>query len=897
MLTGNLISSNVKQIENSGISKLQDVSEVINLNANPFEGEQYGKIVTVTTSESIVNENSPATSGINVISSTITPLGNGKSIKQDEIVKGGWPDPIDIEISKDANNLIPAKFRKNIVTEKTTKKIQNVPESIDLSNDVTAISYKKETPDRYEQVTIKETIDNNTSELNGTEYGDIVTRIVSEKIVNDGEAPDTGLDIISSIVEPLGNGKSIKQTKRAKNGWPDPLEKQISKDGSYLPPARYRKDLTQTRITRKIPTDQIPDSPSLSGSETAKSYKKETPDRAEESVTNETFELNVNAVDESIEQKPFIKITSRMTPGPTSVLPKVGNGSSKLVYEGATTDIYENVKEIAEPKEGPAGSEKNTKPFVSIVNNKRYSTSNEIGTISGSADIVFDDGNVTVYQITETDSTGRYGPAGIEQQVKPFVKITTEASYEPYGYLDQGEVGNSNKIYDDGETVVYEKKVETSVARTGPAGIEQQVKPFVKITTESSYDQDGLLEEGQVGGSNKIFDDGNTIVYEKKIETAAVVESEAGVEKEIKPFVEITTQKRYSSSPTINTPTGTAQVIFNDGNVQAYEISESTSQIRAGLKSVEQDPQPWGHVIEATNYTAFSSPGDGGGSRLVYDDGSIKVYESSQVSEIVANGTSKERDPKEWGELKWSGIFSETEDESAERTKQVYNRGTFKVFHNETASIKINTTKFVSAREENSLLIETQYTQYGETPIEGLNKRSRVVFILNDFKVYENIEIVREPKSMRTYPSVVNVDLPPVHLYTEITNYNRWDGQFKVCYTPRMLAGYRGPMACTVEENWQQDPNIDITPTVLKPQAMLFDFPAGGGYSVGPCLHGSVEERETINFGHPVYPFQTNKISYAATEPRTWVGMRLLAHVDSQPYRDGFVIRKYYVQL
>jgi hypothetical protein len=542
-------------------------------------------------------------------------------------------------------------------------------------------------------------------------------------------------------------------------------------------PARYRKDLTRKKTTKKIAVADIPTDPTLSGNQVGKAYAKESPDRAEETITEETLTLDTTALDEAVEQKPFVKITSRMTPGPTSVIPATGNGSSKLVYNGPTQKIYENTAEVAAVRSGPAGTD-----------------------------------------------------------------------------------------------------------------------------------------------------------------------------KEVKPFVSITTAKRYSETPDIATPTGSAQVIFNDGNVQAYEVSEPTSVARPGEKSTEQDSQPWGYIIEKTDYTEGSSPGDGGGSRLIHDDGTVKMYESSRIESLTADGTTKEKDPQQWGTLKWDGQFSTIEDGAADRSKQIFRRGSFKVFHNETASIDVsggtvdvdpkewgdvqwdetydtdqktgsgkrsrqvfrlgnhvvflNGTPtlniigdaFVSAREENSLLTEVQTSSYSFATNEGVNTRSRVVFALGGQRVYENITIVRTPKGERTYPSVVNVDLPPILNSIGREVVNRRDGQHSYVYTPQLTAGIRGPIGCTVTEYWQQDPNITVEPTVLKPEPVHCKLPATGGLSLPACLHVEFVMQEDYN-EHPVYTNGYTTAKFVATEPTTWVGLYYLAHVDSQPYRDGFVIREYRVQL
>lgn len=210
-LAGNLVSSVVTQTPNTGKAVLTEITETIDENAAALVGEEYGDIVTKSVSEDIVTEGTAADTGIDVISSVVEPLGNGKAVKQTKRAKApGWPDPVQVESSREAGNLIPAKFRSSVTTSKTTKKIAAIPGTITLGTNETAKVYKKETPDRVEETTVTEVLDNSPSPLTGkvmTEYGIAST---SESIVADGAGlPSVDLLTLSISQDPLGNGKSV----------------------------------------------------------------------------------------------------------------------------------------------------------------------------------------------------------------------------------------------------------------------------------------------------------------------------------------------------------------------------------------------------------------------------------------------------------------------------------------------------------------------------------------------------------------------------------------------------------------------------------------------------------------------------------------------------------------
>jgi hypothetical protein len=584
--------------------------------------------------------------------------------------------------SKSKDNLTPQKYRSQTVVVKTEQEVAPDTAPTTLAGDLVS-SVVTQTPNTGKAVLseVTETIAENLLPLEGEEYGEIVTKSVSEVLVNDGTPADSGFNVISSMVEPIGNGKSVKQTKTAKGGWSDPINKEVSKEGADTPPPRYRKDLTRTKTTRKIAASAIPITPSLSGDEVAKSYQKETPDRAEETVVSQSFTLNTSSVDEAVEQKPFVKITSKMTPGTAPVVPASGNGSAKLVYEAPNgSKIYENTAEIATARTGPSGEEKDTKPFVTIKTAKRFSTTANISTLTGSSNVVFNDGATQIYEVSEVTSTGRFGSAGVEQQTKPFVSITSTATYQNTGTLGAGEVGSTNKIYDDGSTTVYEKKVDTAVARPGPAGTEKDEKPFVKIETK----------------------------------------------------------KRYDSTGNVTTQTGSSNVVFNDGKVQVYEVSEVTSTAKPGLKGIETNAQQWGSIKNTTDYTTSSNAPSGGSVNLVYNDGQTTVYEATTTT-ATTSGTGKDVDSQQWGQIEWNGTYAKTT--SGTRSRQVWSNGVDQVFFNETATLKVSGgTKEIDPNAWGSITWDGTYA----TSSGG--QKSRQVARVGDTTVFLNENATLQPK-------------------------------------------------------------------------------------------------------------------------------------------------------
>lgn len=310
-LTSNQVLSSVERQQNSGKSVKTDVTEEITENTS-LMGEQFAPDgVILAVSESLVVEGTASDAGFEVESSVVDSLGNGKSVKQTRTPKtrntsgtvvAGWSQKQ--KKQKGVENLTPEKYRALTTTDVVTTQVtlaagevNDIPDPATPTGDVITVIHEKVNDYRYQRQVIEEVIDENAEPLVGEEYGDIVTREVSEELVVDGTDADTGINVISSVVDPLGNGKSVKVTKTAKGGWPDPVESEKSKEIPDLIPAKFRESVVRTKTTSKLAVGSIPGSITLTGDEVGKTYKKETPDRAELTTTSEVIAVDASPLE------------------------------------------------------------------------------------------------------------------------------------------------------------------------------------------------------------------------------------------------------------------------------------------------------------------------------------------------------------------------------------------------------------------------------------------------------------------------------------------------------------------------------------------------------------------------------------------------------------------------
>jgi len=218
--SGSVIKNSNRKLDDSQYLSTS-TTEYINTGLDPLVGEEYGDIVTKSVSMSVVPESSPADTGILVISSVVTPFGNGLGSKETKVVKGGvWPDPVEQESSKELPDSYPQKFRKFITRTTTTKKVGGFPSTITLGSGEIAKGYKRETPHRVEERVTSESVSMGPGDkFEGQQlnrYGTIstITESIVEDVENITEFNHLTLDVSDT---PMGNGKSVRKKETVTN--------------------------------------------------------------------------------------------------------------------------------------------------------------------------------------------------------------------------------------------------------------------------------------------------------------------------------------------------------------------------------------------------------------------------------------------------------------------------------------------------------------------------------------------------------------------------------------------------------------------------------------------------------------------------------------------------------
>ena len=442
----------------------------------------------------------------------------------------------------------------------------------------------------------------------------------------------------------------------------------------------------------------------------------------------------------------------------------------------------------------------------------------------------------------------------------------------------------------------YRKTVTEQTLTLNTSSVDESVerKPFVSIKSTMTPGSSISLAATGNASSRLVYENGDTKIYENVAEVATARPGPAGTEKDEKPFVRLTSNKKYSTSSDVATATGSSNVVFNDGSVQVYEVSEVTATAKTGFKGVETDAQQWGAIKSTTNYTTSSSPPEGGSVNIIYNDGAVTVYEATETVPSVA-GSSKDVEPREWGSLIWDGTFGTTT--SDEKSTQVWSNGVNQVYKNEKATLVVKSGSFVSKKEVNPLYTETITSSFSTSPsISGAVGESSAVFSIADKVVYENRIIEVSSSTTRYYGTVVRYPVPATLIGIERSDFPRRDGTLEIHYRAIIAEGTDGYMPAKVIEKFEKVPSGPTKPIKsFKPSPVAFTTPYGS-FSVGATLHGDLSFWITTGTTDPIYEYIYQPVSIPATVPPTTAGFGdVLVSYTSEPFKDGFITREVYV--
>jgi hypothetical protein len=361
------------------------------------------------------------------------------------------------------------------------------------------------------------------TEGQGATYGEIVTTSDSVvSVVDEGTNVDTGIDIISSQITPLGNGKAVKVTKEVLGGWPDPVEKSLSNPPEGLPPSIVRDNLIVTTETRKV--GSIPAAISLTGNEVGKTYKRETPDRVEEEVTTMSFSINAGLLEKSVNRTAYLITSSESTASDVGVIPAIGDGSYSLIYRAGELEIYRNTVVTTEGVAGFKGIDTSAQAWGSIIETTNYTLDSNV-VAGGSTRLIFKDSMTTVYESSSVAVSVSGTTKDVDAQA--WGTLTWNGSYATTPSTAVG--GRSRQVWSNGVINVYLNE-NHEVAIAGAEFVSGKlVTPILIVTEYTAYATSPSTAPNS--NSRVVFNLGNTRIFEnqRKDVTPTGVRDYAGV--------------------------------------------------------------------------------------------------------------------------------------------------------------------------------------------------------------------------------------------------------------------------------------------------------------------------------------------------------------------------------
>jgi len=422
---------------------------------------------------------------------------------------------------------------------------------------------------------------------------------------------------------------------------------------------------------------------------------------------------------------------------------------------------------------------------------------------------------------------------------KPFVKIQSDTVVSSASSVPSTGTGSSRLVYDNGTTKVYENVTDTSSARTGSAGVEKEARPYANITTTKSYSTDNNVTT-PTGSAQVIFNDGKTVVYEKSLVTAVAKQGNAGQEKEKRPYAELTTNKKYATTGNVSTNLGSSNVIWTDGQTSIYEVNEVTAKALTNNKpGDEQQHSLFGTVKTLKTYVQKPelASGEIGATNVVWTDGATTIYEKSV-----------------------------------------------------TSFLSVNRNEYTSAySKDDTAAVERVNTKFSEKPTDSRedNYTSKLVYSDGKKYVYEIQETKIEPNN-KEWEELVNYEWPSVltNFWVETIESKNTAGLFY--YFPRMLfkQGFTGPQRAKVKQWWQKSKPAIPEPIIMVPSGTTFRS-TFYDFTLPPCLHPKMTLGGTIGSKNPEYKVAVDQMVLPATNFTDWP--KQVSWTETKLYKGGFL--------
>jgi hypothetical protein len=221
-------------------------------------------------------------------------------------------------------------------------------------------------------------------------------------------------------------------------------------------------------------------------------------------------ELTGFEYESQVETRPYGKITTNRSAG-TEPIVSGNNTRSQIVFDDGTLQIYQRDEDTFTIKEGSAGQEKNEQIYASITTNKFYRSTGDVQTDTGSSRVIYDDGTTQVYEVSEESVVAKEGDAGQTKEARVYGTIKTDSRFSTDSTVTTG-TGSSRVVYRGGGAIIYQVDEKTLSFKDNENGETKESTIYATITTKSKFATNGDLTS--TGNSRLVYNDGTTQVYQ-----------------------------------------------------------------------------------------------------------------------------------------------------------------------------------------------------------------------------------------------------------------------------------------------------------------------------------------------------------------------------------------------
>ena len=624
-------------------------------------------------------------------------------------------------------------------------------------------------------------------------------------------------------------------------------------------------------------------------------------------------ELTGFEYESQVETRPYGKITTNRSAGTEPIVGQ-NNTRSQIVFDDGTLKIYQRDEDTFTIKEGSAGQEKNEQIYASITTNKFYRTSGDVLSETGSSRVIYDDGTTQVYEVSEESVVAKEdADAGTTIQKTASAVITTSSIFSQYSDVT-GDTGSSRVVYRGGGVTIYQ--IDNEVAElpsNTDAGETKQQTVFADISTASEFRLSPTINT-DTGSSRVAYRGGGIVIYQVDEETTTVTsDTDAGETIQKTASAVITTTSTYAQSGDVTGDTGSSRVVYRGGGVILYQIDNEVAALPSNPDAGQTKQQTvFADISTASEFRLSPTINtDTGSSRVAYRGGGIVIYQVDEETTTVSSNTDagETKEARLYGTLTTTGTYSQSSEVTGGigRSRVVYRGGGQIIYQVDVEDFAFESADNGETKESTiyaTITTKSKFATDGDLTSTG---NSRLVYNDGTTEVYQVDEVTDiDPNS--AYEYTVNSSVPWGHLQIR-TYFNDTGVASDANKINRIRAVYRGEVSGSSVQVFQIDEETPVPNTTeftsAKETNQYFISETFTKYDITPNASpaNNEEVRNTSVYNNStdvVYRIDRTvfspepSITYESTVNKRWPAVLEQLHPKTFSRRDGTDVFSYF---